>query len=202
VRSTTLVVTDALWKAIEALPEAFEEPAHFKLLLDAIRALPDAGPAIVLAFTAIEVRVTTAVEQLAGARVDPSLWEWLNERKYPKDFSLQDYFGLLDIFTGHRLSQENASLWQAFTELKKIRNNFVHEGRLVVNKDDSFPVTPDKATELIGRAREILVWIEQLLPERDRRPTYVGPEMQIVTKAATVQLEPHGGRIDLRQRGN
>jgi hypothetical protein len=160
-----------VWEAVQRLPLRFEQPPHLALILDAFGLLPDVGPAIVLAATAIEVRVTTAVDLLANGRVDSRLWEWINDRgNFTKEPSVVERFDpLLAILAGRRLKEDNPDLWTAFKRLKDARNNFVHEGRAVAGRDER-PVTAAEAGDLLQKALKVLEWIEEQLPEEHRSP--------------------------------
>jgi hypothetical protein len=95
------------------------------------------------------------------------VWKWINHREHwTKEPSVSEEFdALLRVFTGRSLKEE-LRLWKHFTELRKARNSLVHEGNAQVG---SVPVTPDKAKELVDAAKEIIYWVEALLPAARRR---------------------------------
>jgi hypothetical protein len=151
------------WSAIEALSPSYEAPAYDTLLLDAKAVLPQVGPAVVLAMTAIEVRIGTALNTLASERIDAKLWDWITDRgDYRKDPSTEERLSvLMDVLGGGSL-KERKDLWDAFVTLRKARNRFAHEGRLLVDAAE--------AAALIGKAELIVDWIEEMLPPEGRRP--------------------------------
>jgi len=162
----------------EAWQQAFSPtaiPPTADLILDAIAALPHVGSALTLAATAIEVRVSTALEILAPLRTDvvsPEFWSWVNDRRNDHkrqpavDEELRE---LLALFTGHDL-HERADLWKFFTDLRQARNRFAHEG---VASIGGKLVDVERAGGLIDGARQIIDWIESFLPAQFRRPTLV-----------------------------
>jgi hypothetical protein len=84
----------------------------------------------VLGFTALEVRIEAALNELARLfGVRPDVWEWLNDRgDYRKEPSTVEQFdSLLKSVTGRTLKEDNR-LWEAFQNLRKARNAFAHDG--------------------------------------------------------------------------
>jgi hypothetical protein len=154
------------WQALQVMVTAPAPPPSDELLLDALDALPHVGAAVVLAYTAIEVRIASALNVLATnnrAVVAPEIWAWINKREqFLKEPSVEEQLtDLMQMLAGKSLKTE-AGLWAAYGNLRKARNSFAHEGnaRLL----DRTLVTREKANELILGATAIIAWIEAALP--------------------------------------
>ena len=162
----------SLWDAAAAFLPDFQLDPSASLLLDAYSLLPDIGPALVLATSAIETRTDSALDLLAeGADLDHDFWEWLRQRggQYHKEPSFAEKLDpLLKGVAGVSLRDE-ALLWQKFQDIRKARNTFTHEGLPSIGNTI---VDSDKAIALIRTAEEIIDWIEALLPEAARRPPF------------------------------
>jgi hypothetical protein len=90
--------------------------------------LPEVGPALVLAVTALETLISATLNQLASSANLPSgLWEWINNRgDYRKEPSVEEQFDvLLRVLAGKSLRNQS-DLWRGFKDLKEARNSFVH----------------------------------------------------------------------------
>jgi hypothetical protein len=153
-------------------------PPSDDLFLDALAALPHIGAAVVLAYTAIEVRIASALNVLATtnpAIVGGAMWSWINDREqFLKEPSVEEQLtDLMQMLAGKSLKKEKA-LWDAYGNLRKARNSFVHEGKAVML--DKTPVDATKAQELIHGANGIIDWIESALPESHRRPQVAAPD--------------------------
>ncbi|MGW3630607.1 hypothetical protein ACWD7F_10660 [Streptomyces sp. NPDC005122] len=160
-----------LWGAVDALPWGYEPVATDTLLLDAAGAVEDVGPAIVLAFTALETRIGYALDLLSRMNgVSPKVWDWIQDRSdYRKEPSITEKFdSLLRVLTRHSLKQEG-KLWEGFQNLRAARNSFAHNGQAIVGKK---PVDWQEASRLVALAREIVDWIDGLLPAAERRPKF------------------------------
>jgi hypothetical protein len=161
-----------LWKAAAALPNDFEPTAWDTLLLDAVDLLPDVGPAIVLAFAAIETRIDRALDVLAAqAGLSDELWEWITQREgdYRKEPSMTEQVdSLLKAVSGHSL-KEDGRLWEAFQNVRQARNTFVHEGRARIGPQ---ALASERASQLVALSGDIIDWIEGLLPDGHQRPRY------------------------------
>jgi hypothetical protein len=132
---------------------------------------------LVLAYSALETIIAVALDHLITTTTNsPELWEWINNRGFfLKNPSVEEqYTVLLKILTGKSLREETA-LWKAFTDLHKIRNKIAHTGKAILNKKEA---DNQVAGQLIGGAKEIINWLEKLLPEHMRRPKH-DAEMQI-----------------------
>lgn len=161
-----------VWTALQALPADYESTTWDALLLDAVAILPEIGPAIVLANTAIEVRISTALDHLASTgRIDPTLWDWLNDRDgdYRKEPSMTERLDVLLRVLGGRSLKEDAKLWKSYRDLRDARNAFAHQGKAMLDKGRT-PVSSARAAQLVQEAQTIIDWIESLLPESERRP--------------------------------
>jgi hypothetical protein len=130
------------------------------------------GPSLVLAATAVETRVATALDLLASDKVDDDLWAWINERgdDYTKIPTIAEQLDQLLKSLGGRSLKDDPRLWQAGVHLRQARNSFVHDGRAALGKKTKTLVTRTKARELVAQAGEIIDFIEALLPEDSRRP--------------------------------
>lgn len=170
-RDATAITRDS-WSALRALPHDFRPSTADQLLLDASSLLPDIGPALVLANTAIEVAISNALERVAtGASIDQHLWEWINDRDgdYRKEPSVKERLTILAKALGGRSLKDEQSLWTLFCELRDARNAFAHDGTATLQKG-RVAVSLPKAAELVSGAVGIVDWIETLLPPEARRP--------------------------------
>lgn len=167
---TLCAISEKVWTAARELPQNYRPAAWETLLLDAEALLPQVGPSIVLAFSALETFVESALNTLVSATAIPSaLWEWIRERGGRADLtpSVSDQLDvLLKILTGKSLKGEE-KLWTFYTHLKQARNSFLHEGVAVIG---SAEVTPERAWELIEGVKQISDWLEKLIPPEHRRP--------------------------------
>lgn len=156
-----------VWNKAQTLPVDFKLPTWEILLLDAEAALPEVGLCVVLGYTALETFVEWILNQLVPrGGVPETLWKWINERLDWQAPSVPEQFGqLLKTFSGKSLKDDN-NLWEAFQNLRKARNSFVHEGKAFIGKDE---VTVERATTLIVQAKAIVDWVEPVLPEALRR---------------------------------
>ncbi|GAA3311098.1 hypothetical protein GCM10017710_09410 [Arthrobacter ramosus] len=159
-----VALTPGLWAAVGNLPLSYEVSASEELFLDAqALAAQQVGPALVLAFTALETRMTMALDILARMHtVHPSVWEWVSNRR----ISTAELFISLPLAVAQRSLKEEARLWEGFQKLRKARNTFAHEGKA--------PVDAVEGARLVGLTREILDWIDGLLPPTAQRPRYDG----------------------------
>lgn len=160
--SSLATVSKDVWTAVEKLPVSTVPQPWDDLLLDAPTLLPQQGPALVLAYTAVEVRITTALDQLAetGA-IDPNLWKWITDRRADKAPTVRERLTiLLESLIGQTLSAQG-ELWQKWLDLHAVRNNFVHQGRAHIREQD---VDDQMALSLITNAARVVEWITSLLP--------------------------------------
>ena len=164
----------ALWDHIHSLPPEFEPPAWHTLLVDSRGVLPHVGTAVVLAATALEVLIADVLNHLFDmSEIPEPLWSWINDRSdWQKEPSVEEQYSvLLEGLSGHSLKEDNA-LWEAFKNLRKARNSFVHEG---VPRIGRCVVTSIEALAMIGRADQIAEKVGEWLPEELRWPVFVQP---------------------------
>jgi len=140
-------------------------------LLDAQADLPRVGPAVVLAATALEVFISNTLDGLVQRSSLPKeLWSWINQRgDYLREPTVEEQFdALLKFLTGHSLKAE-ATLWEAFRNLKTARNSFVHEGRARIG---GTTVSIETARRLVVSASEIIAKVREWLPSDMHWPTF------------------------------
>jgi hypothetical protein len=154
-----------IWNDLFSLQVEVTSQHWTDLLLDAKDELPDVGPSVVLAFTALEVFISDILNQLAKKEnVSSELWSWINSRqKEPK--TEEQYDTLLTIFTGHSLKEEEFKLWDAFHHLKSARDTFVHEGIARISKKTEKKLDVNEASVLIQQADEIILKIREWVPK-------------------------------------
>ncbi len=159
-------ITAPRWQQIaERLDADSPEPSEpDTLLLDAFELLPHDGPAVVLAFTAVEVAANQTLARLADVhRVSPRAWEWIHARRHDQRPTIEERLGtLMQAVAGRSLEVDAPALWGRFQRLRKARNAYVHEA--------SAPATPADTAELLHAARDVLDWLDRGLPEAMRRP--------------------------------
>lgn len=167
---TWAAVNTDIWNDFNALSFDYEPPPWVLLLLDARAALPEVGPAIVLAQTALEVFVAHILNELAKRSDLPEdLWAFLNDRERRKDPSIGEQFDeLLRILLGTSLKEDNL-LWEGFSNLRDARNEFVHRGDARIG---GTPVDGGKALELVDKAEAIVTFVRSRLPEDLQWPEY------------------------------
>jgi hypothetical protein len=156
------VLDTEVWSSLHELPPDFTPPQWISLLLDAGDILPEIGPAIVLAETALEVFISTILEELSkSGTITKDIWIWLNERDWFRKPTVEERFDvLLKELAGISL-KDNKRLWNAFKNLKTARNTFAHAGVAKIGKQ---PISVEKAKELLILAQEIILWIKEKLP--------------------------------------
>lgn len=163
-------VTRPIWEKINSLQLDYEPPTWDNLLLDAELLLPHVGAAIVLAAAAIETAASFVLNHVASQTTTPKpLWDWINERdSWLKEPSVEERCDeLLKALTGKSLKEDEPGLWQAFQNLRTARNKFVHEGAARVGGRE---LNADEATQLVAQAKDVVNYLEALLPEEKRRP--------------------------------
>jgi hypothetical protein len=148
------------------------KPATWEtLLLDAEAMLPEIGPAVTLAFAAVETLIVACLDHLGPQRMPAPVWTWINDRdeKYEKQPSIKERLGvLLEALSGESLKKQQP-LWQGFTQLYNARNSFVHSGRCTRDKDGLVEVTVEGARELVAKtACDIVRWLERFVPVEAR----------------------------------
>jgi hypothetical protein len=172
---------ESTWRDVAALAPNYAMPAWHRLLLDAVDALPDVGPTVVLAAAAIETRIETALDALAALSDLPTgLWSFINTRdQYWREPSVADQLdALLKALSGSSL-KDQPKLWEAAKNLRDARNSLVHTGVAMIG---TRPVERDDASKLVGFAGDVIRWIEALLPESERKPERTEPGTAVFTK--------------------
>lgn len=190
--SNECVICDPkLWQAMHTQPAEFQPPQWHTLLVDAKRALPHIGSAVVLAATALEVFIATVLNQLQlKSNVPDATWRWMNERKNRlNNPSVEEQFtDLLTMVCGKSLKQQKA-LWADFMDLKNARNKFAHEG---VASIAGVEVSLERAGSLIVAAQNITKTIREWLPQELQWPIF---EMDKHTVSFTFSSEQPSGKL-------
>jgi hypothetical protein len=166
------VLADDSWDAIAALQPDYLPYRWDELLVDATELLPAVGPAMLLTYIALEIRIADAADVLASqAKIHTELWQWITaKRPYLAEPTTEEFAkAVFTMLSGKSLADED-ELWQTFIDLRKARNSFAHEGTAVDMKGQV--VNPERAQQLIAGARRVLDWIEALLPEESHRKTF------------------------------
>jgi hypothetical protein len=166
-----LGLNEDVWRAVGTLPDDYRARRWDDLLLDARDLLPEFGAALVLAATAVEIRLEDALNYMASTAVKPpGLWKWINDRDdYRKEPSILEQSDVLMKQLAGRSLKENPKLWEAFQQLRAARNSFVHQGVAAIK---GTPVDLQASLGLISSATEIVSWIEQFLPADQRKPSH------------------------------
>lgn len=175
-RWRTNVITQEVWKNTAKDFRDFEPYIWDSLLLDAYAQADDVNAAIVLANAALESAIDSALEMLARESVvSQQSVDWLVNRSgdYTRQPSVKEKFDeLLFLISRHSLKKEKSNLWQSLNNLRCARNSMVHQGKAVLKKGKKKgekAVDAPLAKELLGRAKEIIDWLELLLPTDIRR---------------------------------
>jgi hypothetical protein len=167
-----VALTQEVWSDVSDLGPDYEPRPWESLLLDAKSELPEVGPAIVLASTALEVFISQVLEGLVLATGAPKpLWDWINNRDHwSKDPSFRErYDVLLESLTRRSLKEEGPRLWESLMNLKDARNSFVHDG---VAKIGDTTVTVERAKELVECASEVVLKVRDWLPDEMVWPAF------------------------------
>lgn len=103
------------WAALETIAAASPAPPSDELWLDALDALPHVGAAVVLAYTAIEVRIASALNILAANNptiLGGDIWAWINDREqFLKEPSVEEQLtDLMQMLAGKSLKKEGKLL--------------------------------------------------------------------------------------------
>ena len=157
--------------------QSAEPYAWDRLLLDARALLPDVGSAIVIASAALETFIAWALNILhEGQPLPNGLWKWINNREHwTKEPSVSEEFdALLRVFTGRSLKDDDPTLWQQYSELRRARNALAHKG---VAEVGGRSVDPLRAKLMVDAAEKVITWVEGFIPEchRRARTSAVGP---------------------------
>jgi hypothetical protein len=167
-----LGIPPQIWERVAELPLRYIPPTWDTLLLDADLLMPQVGPALVMAATAIETLAAAVLSHLASiGTASPALWQWINNRDWIKTPSVEEQCDTLLDALGGRSLKSNATLWQAFKNLKTVRNSFVHEGRPLLGGAE---ISESDARIMLTKAQEIVQFLEAFLPLDQRRATVRG----------------------------
>ena len=163
-------LTPEIWNDIYSLPVDYSPPEWDNLYLDAVAALPDVGPAIVLAATSLETFIAYILDVLVKkTTVPPDLWQWINSRDWLKaPTPTEQYDVLLRILLGVSL-KDDPTLWEAFQNIKNARNSFVHEG---VAQIGGKPITDTDARKLVQSVAKITKFIKLKMPSEFQWPEF------------------------------
>jgi len=162
-------IIEQVWKKTKEVYPHYRINHWDQLILDARKVLPEVGASIVLVNTALETFIKAALNFLAiENEYSKEFWNWLYDRNpLLKNPSTDEQFdNLLKMLAGSSLKDE-IELWEAYKNIKKIRNGFVHEGKLELG---DIPVDIYLAGQLIEKAKRIIEWVEQFLPIELIRP--------------------------------
>lgn len=168
-----IALTKEIWEDLNKLGTEFVPPEWDSLLLDAHEALPEIGPSVVLAATALEVFVAHILNAMAEKSTVPKeLWNWINNRAWwlKEPDSKEQFDTLLRVLLGVSL-KDNNELWGALCNLRDARNSFVHEGVARIGKA-RVPLSTDDARKLIGKANEIVKFVKEKLPAELQWPEF------------------------------
>lgn len=172
-------INDSSWLAVQSLPTPFQTSPWDELLFDATDMLPKVGPALVLAYSALETASEHACAlQWTQKGNQENLWAWLQapngSRQAP---SVEDCLdGLLERLSGHSLKKQK-TLWEVFTTLRTARNRYAHTGRATAGGK---VVDHLQASQLLVGVSDILRWLENTAhvlppyPRPSRPPTSSG----------------------------
>jgi hypothetical protein len=70
------LINKEVWNEVNNLPFNYEAPRWDSLILDALKQLPEKGPAIIIAFTALEVFISSVLTNLhLKSQLPKKLWE-------------------------------------------------------------------------------------------------------------------------------
>lgn len=142
-----------------------------------------------LAFAAVEVRLTTALpilaEQSGAGAADVVAW-FMSEARDPDKLPpvTERADSLFKLLSGRSLADE-PELWQSFQRLRRARNAFVHTGVAVVGKGK--PMDRSEAQKLLISARQIVDWVEAQLPPESRTETFT-PTTEIAVTSPIVKV--------------
>lgn len=175
-RRRTNIITREVWKNAANDFREFEPYVWDSLLLDAYAQADDVNAAIVLANAALESAIDFSLETLAReSAVSQQSFEWLINRSgdYIRQPSVKEKFDeLLFLVSGYSLKKEESNLWESLKDLRCARNSMVHQGKAVLKKGKKAvekEIDARLARELLGKAKEIIDWLESLLPADIRR---------------------------------
>lgn len=138
-------------------------PKWKMLILDARNSLPEVGPSVVLAASALEVFIYEVLNQLASSLDDKELglWGWLNSRGLGKAPTIEEQFDkLLKYFTDQSLKIDN-KLWESLKNIFKCRNSFLHDGEPLIG---GVLIDVQTARNLIEQSERIIEFVRLAIP--------------------------------------
>lgn len=138
------------WAAVTNLTFSFRPQLWERLYLDAQYLLPEIGPALTLAISAIE----TATDEMIRDHLKPDTQK--AERLIARNWLGNRLDGVAKQLTMKSL-KENSVLWDAFNRLRRARNAAAHEGTPIL---DGLEITEGVALQMILSVRPVLEWIE------------------------------------------
>lgn len=162
---TYTALTPEIWNDIFNSKDS-DIPDWSSIMLDSISALPEIGPSIAMAATALEIFISKILNTLhAESNIPSQLWQWINERnnRWWQEPSFADKFDVLLHAVGGFTLKDNEHLWKIFKDLKDARNSFVHEGIAEVNDRK---INSDEARRLVFGSKEIIDFIRRKIPEK------------------------------------
>lgn len=156
-------------------------PPWEELVLDAFKTLPvedgavKAGPAIVLAWTALEMLMDAFLPIFASANsTNHRIYRWLENRGAGKDLSTREKLNqLLFWLSGLSLPEGHPHVWQGLCRLNEARNNFVHRGEpYFTENNQKQPLTWSSTHELLRYALATIRLVREAAPEEHRWPVF------------------------------
>ncbi len=182
-------LNEASWEHVTSLTFDFQPQIWERLYLDALFLLPEVGPALTLAISAIE----TATDQMIEHRLQGQPTE--AERLIAANRLGQRLDRVAKQVAGISLKSD-PPVWEAFDRLRRARNMAAHEGRPVL---DGVVVTDIVAQEMILAIRPVLDWVEHLIgPDfRSHRDTHE-PRWEWrspIHSAAPASTDPSDGTV-------
>jgi hypothetical protein len=174
------------WAAVKRLSSTFQPHIWERLYLDALFLLPEVGPALTLAISAIE----TATDQMIEHRWKGSTEEL--DKLFATNRLPQRLDDVAKRLTGRSLKAEPV-LWTAFDRLRRARNMAAHEGTPVL---DGVLLTDTVAQEMILAIRPVLDWVEGLMAPafRNHRDLHE-PKWEWRSPILTNAADPPGGAV-------
>jgi hypothetical protein len=149
----TAVLTVGVWNAVTSQKLPYSPPVWETLLLDAAASVTEVGASLVLAVTALETAIDSALEAKSQACGIPSdLWSWFMKRRFRLDQKCGD---LLQLVSGESLTADSERA-RALKNITAARNSFAHGGVAFLNES---PVTEEQAVKMISETRGLIEWI-------------------------------------------
>jgi hypothetical protein len=144
---------ESSWGRVKNLTFSFHPLMWERLYLDALFLLPEVGPALTLAISAIETVTDQMIEErLQGDPKTAAKLIGANRLGQRLDRVAMQ-------LTGTSLKAD-ATLWSAFDRLRRARNMAAHEGTPVL---DGVVVSDAVAQEMILAIRPVIDWVEHLM---------------------------------------